>query len=423
MRLITPPKHHIWAERPAPGLLMDPPDLHKYAMRSNPPMSKWPGKWQTKYDVMASCGDDRDWFRAGHKLAAYRQVCMEFFDARRRRRTISKDFAWDQILILGDFGAGKTTLMSKIAVEWFRLGHPVFSNASILFGWHLESEEMYTAMGFMPRDALLLIDESSAALAGRVGHGVAISSFNEMNLNSRKRSAIVVYASAMDWEIAASIRRTCKQVWRPIPKDTMIVEGGEGAADADHAKQSVNWQADNPENFRVAWDVWDDFPYRKADLIDGKQDEEGFGDPDDTMYDDGDNVRLAFLLNDTFQLAKAGAATMADREVVKGQLDAFHHDGQFGGDEPEVSDSRKTKHQLQLLTQMLLDMSESGDAPAYLKPAHVANYLDINPAQAGQLIQRAAPVSPVKGKGYPTAPIFDYLAEMMAVTQGLYGYD
>ena len=62
---------------------------------------------------------------------------------------------------------------------------------------------MYTVMGFMPKNSVLLIDESSAALASRAGHRVAVSSFNEMNLNTRKQNSIVIYMSAMDWEIAA----------------------------------------------------------------------------------------------------------------------------------------------------------------------------------------------------------------------------
>ena len=67
----------------------------------------------------------------------------------------------------------------------------MFSNASCLFGWHLEHEQMYTAMGFMPKNSLLLIDEGSAHLSSRLGSGVAITSFSEMKLNSRKANAQV----------------------------------------------------------------------------------------------------------------------------------------------------------------------------------------------------------------------------------------
>ena len=37
---------------------------------------------------------------------------------------------------------------------------------------------MYTAIGFMPKSSVvLLIDESSAALASRMGHSIAVTSF------------------------------------------------------------------------------------------------------------------------------------------------------------------------------------------------------------------------------------------------------
>ena len=76
---------------------------------------------------------------------------------------------------------------------------------------------MYTA---------LLFDESSAHLSSRVGHGVAVSSFAESNLNTRKKNCIMVYMSAHDWEIAPAIRRNCKEVWMPVGKDDLEVEAG-----------------------------------------------------------------------------------------------------------------------------------------------------------------------------------------------------
>ena len=184
---------------------------------------------------MKAAGDSRDWFRYGHRLQAGEMAWAEFIDAR-RRRDFRAGFDWNQILILGDFGSGKTSLGIHLARHWFGLGHAVFSNASCLFGWHLEHEEMYTAMGFMPKNSILLIDESSAHLASRVGHGVAISSFSEMNLNTRKQNTVVVYMSAKDWEIAPSIRRSCKEVWMPVPKEDLHVDGEEVIVQGGHGK-------------------------------------------------------------------------------------------------------------------------------------------------------------------------------------------
>ena len=46
-----------------PALLYDPPELTEYAARVDPPMSASPGAMRKPQDVMAACGDPRDWFR------------------------------------------------------------------------------------------------------------------------------------------------------------------------------------------------------------------------------------------------------------------------------------------------------------------------------------------------------------------------
>ena len=362
-------------------------------------MEKWPGTWITPKNVMASCGDERDWFRYGHKLEAYKQATCEFIDARRRRRSFRKDFSWSQVLILGDYGVGKTTLGAKIALEQFRLGHPVFSNASILFGWHLEAEELYTALASMPKNSVFLVDEGSAALSGRMGHGVAVATFAEMNLNSRKKNVWVIYMTGQDWELAASIRRGCKEVWRPLPKERMVVmneDDGDWSGDAPDP-------ADDPDNFRLAWDVWDDYPYRKANIIDGKQEDEGFGEPTATWYDDGENVRRAYLLNDSFALAEAGGATIADRDVVKDALrDVWRRD------HPEMTQGAQC-------LDVLMDMRASGAAPEYITAAELAGHLGTTASAASQVLGKMSGLSPVRAKGFVTAEVFDFLDRAIAL--------
>ena len=73
---------------------------------------------------MASCGDPRDWFRYGWRLEAYQRHWMEWGDARARRRDMSAGYEWDQILIIGPYGAGKTTLGIHEALKWFRKDTP-----------------------------------------------------------------------------------------------------------------------------------------------------------------------------------------------------------------------------------------------------------------------------------------------------------
>ena len=399
-----------------PVLLQDPPDLQDYAARGDPPMARWPGNWVTKYALMAACGDERDWFRYGHRYEAYCRAWHLFCDARRRRRRFSSGFTWNQVLIIGPYGSKKTSLGIKIALEFFKRGHPVFSNASVLFGWHLDSEEMYTAMGRMPKHAVLLIDESSAALASRVGHGVAISTFSEMNLNTRKKNCLVIYMTAHDWELAASIRQHCKELWKPLADDLVTVE--------DSAKPANLMPGMDPDNFTIAWDAWTDFPFEKQDLIEGKAEEKGFPDPDATLYDEGENVRDAYLLNDTFELAKAGAATTADREVVRTDLRRFQDEistaGMMGGGpDVELTDSGMSTRDAKLsrTIDFFRDEMHAGGKSVY-RAADLAEHLDLSLGEAGQLIQRAFPVQPRKRGGYSGEDIFGYLAKMEAATEG-----
>ena len=394
------PKHR-------PELLVDPPELAKYADRGDPPMSRWPGRPVTRIDVMKSMGDDRDWFRYMHKLRMFERTWIEFMDARRRRKRFDNDFGWNQILVIGDYGAGKTTGVTKTVYEYFRRGHPVFSNASLLLGWRLEDEEMFTAMGFMPKFALLVIDEASGALSSRMGGGVVVSTFNEMNLNSRKRGAKVFYMSAQDWEIAASIRRNCKEVWMPVKEDDIdtsaITASGNGRI----------LPRNNPDNFRMAHHVWGNFPYRKANLIEGKNEDEGFGKPDYTNYSEGDNVRAGFLLTDTFQLAASGAATVADRDAVKDHIRAYQ-----AGKGP-VRGKGANPQAVKLLH--FLDAHEA-DPPEYFTASEIGRVLGTSPQAAAGAFREILwydlgleiDIAHVRGKGYATEPIYSALMDKLA---------
>ena len=381
-------------------LLHDPPELSRYAKRGDHQMEDWPGVEVSHYDIMAASGDPRDWFRYGWRRRAADRAWAEWADARARRElngNLAADFEWNQILILGDYGSRKTTTGIWAARNFFGLGHMVFSNASCLFGFHLRHEEMYTAMGTMPANSVLLIDESSAALASRVGHSVAVTTFTEMNLNSRKRNCVVVYMSAQDHEIAASIRRYCKEVWMPISKDDLTIEG--------ESRYTGRNPAMNPDNFRLAYHVWDDFPYRRDNLIteDPEERRKGFGPPAYTVYDEGEHVRRAYLLNDTFEMAAAGAATIADKDVIKDNLRDFR-DGRIPGTTGSV-DNRK--HRLNLL--LLYLQEKRTDPPMHYSAGELGQAMGVNPAQAGIIVAEAFGIKQVKGYGFPSHRFYEKL--------------
>ena len=81
-----------------------------------------------------------------------------------------------------------------------------------LIGWRLDYEEMDAARGLTPKHAVLLIDESNAALSSRMGAGGAASSLGRWTITAGSGTAKVFSLSAQDWEIAPAFRRERRQV-------------------------------------------------------------------------------------------------------------------------------------------------------------------------------------------------------------------
>ena len=216
---------------------------------------------------------------------------------------------------------------------------------------------------------------------------MAVSSFGEMNLNSRKKNARVYYMSAQDYEIAPTIRRETREVWMPVPKDKLVVM-------ADYYGMSVRNPADDPDKFRVAYFVWGDYPYKKGNIIEGEDKTmAGFGKPDEVRYDEGANVRDAFLLTDTFELAQAGAARTASGDVVKGNLRGF-----LGKEDPRAV----VAAELIDFVHSLSDMDEES-VSEYVTASRIAEVLDVSEQKIGREMQKCYPgVQRVRYKGYRT---------------------
>jgi len=399
----------------AQRMLTDPPDLWRHAARGDPPIDKWPGHIVTRERLMQACGDPRDWFRYGHRYEAYRQVWAEFADARRRRRKFASGDG-NQIIVIGGYGAGKTTLAVLRGMGRMRLGHPLFSNAGVLVGWELEREELYTAMPLMPAGSTFVVDESSSYLSGRMAMTVAVNSFEQSNLNTRKKDCEVIYPTAHDWGVAPGIRTECEEVWMPVPKKDLVVhmDGGwqthlEGE-DTLVRKGRLD-PANDPDNFRIAWYRWTGKPYKKANII--EEANEGkknlFGEPE-VMYDDGENVRRAYLLTDTFQQAEPGAARQSEKDAIKDRLDAIH-EGAAGSPNGAVKPLSQSEERKAKLLAFLSDREH--DHPEYFKAADIGRAIGVGSSVAGKVIQATIPVSPVRNKGYPAAVIYDFLDEAL----------
>ena len=217
---------------------------------------------------MRASGDSRDWFRHRHRESAAVTAWAEFADGQARRKDLTVGFDWNQILILGDYGSGKTMLGVFAARDMFGRGHPVFANASVLFGWrltpgrNLHGDGVHSKRQRHHHRRILSRPVQPVGSLGS-GHSVAVTTMSEINVNIRKQASVVFYVSAQDWMIAPSIRRDCKEVWMPVSKVTLEVED-----DQDMAPGPKD-PANDYRNFRLARHVWDDFPYKKGNLIKG----------------------------------------------------------------------------------------------------------------------------------------------------------
>ena len=76
----------------------------------------------------------------------------------------------------------------------------------------------------------------------------------------------------------------------------------------------------DPRNFVLGWEQWDDFPFRGVDLVEGRdrKKRDGLGPPDSIGIVQGESVRNAFLLTDSFRpVDTAHAQRYAGKEAME----------------------------------------------------------------------------------------------------------
>ena len=307
--------------QPEGGKFKDPPEV--LLGGSDRPMEEWPGTMQRWDSVARASGNQRDWFGFYHRLAAHVDGWRRFWQTRRRRTSYHQGFHWNQILVIGDYGLGKTTGAMWAAYPFWEDGHAIFHNGPYSIGWLLQDEQLFTAMAVMPDNAVLIVDEGQSWLTGRLANSTAVDTFLKMSANIRKKNCWLIIMSAQSQGVDRRIRGLCKEVWRPVEFELEM---------EDDDRTSSRAPANDPSKFVLAIDVWDDYPFRRNDEIDGPDSKyDGFGDPDYTWFDSGDSVRNAFLLTNTFELADAGGAMLADREVIKDDLRRQRGDQETNG--------------------------------------------------------------------------------------------
>ena len=120
--------HHSGRRKKRQALLYDPPELRLLQKERNKPMADWPGEFIGLRYVMAACGNPKDWFKYGHRAQVHQEYNWMWAQAYAERRDRHLTFKHNQILVIGEYGQGKTTLCVHHAVHRaFWWGHPVFT--------------------------------------------------------------------------------------------------------------------------------------------------------------------------------------------------------------------------------------------------------------------------------------------------------
>ena len=364
----------------APSLNYDPVGINWG--RAIPPESEWPGRRKDEQDVIAACGDGRDWFRYWHR----QKVQWAFWESYERNRQGKTDedyykgFEWNQRLIIGIYGAGKTVM--AVSGGLFRLadGFPYFDNGPGLVGWHLEGDEIFTAMARIPPCSVLLFDEAHTSLPGRLGGSTAVSVCQALGANIRKINCQWDIVSAQHNTVHRAIRQDCVEVVRPFK--CRVERTG-------RPRTSRPW--DDPANFVMAWDVWEGSPFSDPEVMQHGVD---VRDPDYWMELQGESARNGYVMTDTFRLVDAGAAILANKEGIKDDLRRLRGE--------DVEDLNTPQGRVIAVVNQL---AAQPDHTGFVSPADIAEHVGAPVTRVGQIISELFGVSIFGNHGYPVAEL------------------
>ena len=364
----------------AQRLYHDPPNINWG--RSISPEREWPGRRKDERDVASACGDGRDWFRYWHRLEKHREIWRLYDWHHKTLHTTDyyRGFEWNQRLIIGEYGVGKTTLAIARGLDRLQRGFPFFENGPGLVGWHLQGDEIFTAMGRIPPCSVLLFDEAHTALPGRLGGSTAVAACQALGANIRKVNCQWDIATAQHETVHHAIKGDCVEVVRPFKIKS-----------APRPKGVPTW--DDPSNFIVAWDVWEEYPFTDPEVrrygIDARP-------ADYWAMLAGEPARNAFLMTDSFQRIDAGAAILANKEVIKEDLRALRG--------LAARDGRADPEQAVLEVVKALSMTD-WEGIGFITPGQIAHVTGFSPTTVGRLVNQMFGVSKYRDKGYPAADL------------------
>ena len=268
--------------------------------RKDPPPDAWPGREMSVMDVVHASGDERDWFSLQHRLDAFEWIQEKFWKAYKRRRTRRFDpqnnpMKFGQIMVVGDLGAGKSVLTMSDIIPYVANGHPFFHNGPWLCGRRVEGSSLYNIIGEIPRFSIVAYDETHVSFGSGMTSTTGVQSWDSDTAGFRKENARVYMPTAKAVLLAPNIRAASSEVWRPVK----VSVGKRDIPDPDDVPKHSN-----RANFIQAWEVWRDYPFQAADIIDSggtrMQRRSGLGEPHNVYLRNNETVRLGYLLTDSF---------------------------------------------------------------------------------------------------------------------------
>lgn len=333
--------------------------------RRDPPPSAWPGETVTEDAVAVASGDERDWFIYRMRLAAFRRGRALFQQARKRRRKYSSGFRHEQIMFVGQMGAKKTVSAAEEAFKWYQRGHPVFHNGGFLFGNEVKGADIYEIVDDVPKYSVILVDEAHSTLESGSGTTTGVRGFVILEAGLRKQNGKLLLMSAMAKKVHPMVREMCSTVRRPLKVVIRKEDFSYAVSEPGHS---------DPANFVIVWEEWRDYPFLGTDIIDGQVGQKGkygLGPPDAVMMAQGESVRNAYMLIDSFApVERSVAMRYAGKQAME---DAWAR--KEGG---ELSDDQ------QAIVWWLHERLQQPECPATLKTAVVAMAVGMGDSYVGR---------------------------------------
>ena len=338
--------------------------------RRDPPPSAWPGETVTEDAVAVASGDERDWFIYRMRLAAFRRGRALFLRARRRRRKYSSGLRHEQIMFVGQMGAKKTVSAAEEAFRWYQRGHPVFHNGGFLFGNYVQGSDIYEIVDDVPKYSVILVDEAHSTLESGSGATTGVRGFVILEAGLRKQNGKLLLMSAMAKKVHPMVREMCSTVRRPLKVIIRKEDFGYAVSEPGHS---------DPANFVIVWEEWRDYPFLGTDIIDGQVGQKGkygLGPPDAVMMAQGESVRNAYMLIDSFApVERSVAMRYAGKQAME---DAWARK-EGGG---ELSDDQ------QAIVWWLHQRLQQPECPATLKTGVVAMAVEMGDSYVGRQMSK-----------------------------------